>query len=205
VPYTRPASLDEAMQRLADGNRRFVEERPQSSVQSALRIELASGQNPFAVVLGCSDSRVPIETIFDQPPGNLFVVRVAGNIVNEDGLASIEYAIDVLGAMLVIVLGHSSCGAVQAATQHVESGTIFKGHIQGLVEQIAPAARWTRDEPGDWVDHAVHENVRLNTDALPARSQILREAAAHHAIRIAGAVYDLHSGRVDFENKTSLR
>src|SRR5271155_2604626 len=120
MPYRqRPATPDEALARLLEGNRRFVAGTPQAPEPSAERIALASGQHPFAVVLGCSDSRVPIETIFDQRPGDLFVVRIAGNFVNEDGLASIEYAIDVLSSELVVILGHTRCGAVQAAMNYI--------------------------------------------------------------------------------------
>lgn len=199
MPFTRPPSTDAALARLIEGNRRFVEERPQATVHSALRVELASGQNPFAVILGCSDSRVPIETIFDQQPGNLFVARIAGNVVSDDGLGSIEYAVDILNAQLVVVLGHSACGAVQAAMQAIEFGTKFKGHVQGLVDAVEPAVRAARERHGDWLRDAVAENVRHSTALLLERSAIVREAAERGDIRVVGGVYDLHSGRVEFE------
>jgi carbonic anhydrase len=198
MPFTRPESLDAAVSRLVDGNRRFVEERPQTGVQSALRIELAAGQMPFAVVLGCSDSRVPVETVFDQPPGNLFVVRIAGNVVNDDSLGSVEYAVDVLNSMLVVVLGHSTCGAIQAAVQHVEAGTTFKGHIQHLVDAVTPAALATKGTDGDWIHNAVAENVRATTRALRERSTILAAAVDNGSVRIVGAIYDLPTGIVEF-------
>ncbi|MGZ3508618.1 MAG: carbonic anhydrase [Vulcanimicrobiaceae bacterium] len=197
MPFTRPISLDAALARLMDGNARFVQDRPTANVHSALRIELASGQSPFAVILGCSDSRVPIETIFDQQPGNLFVVRVAGNIVNIDSLASIEYAVEVLRSMLVLVLGHSSCGAVAAAAQHVEFGTNFNGHIQYLADTIAPAVRKAKMMQGDWLRNAVDENVRQHIAELLDQSSIINEAVARGEVRVAGAVYDLHSGAVE--------
>ncbi len=196
--FKRPSSLDDAVRRLVEGNQRFVDERPQANVHSALRVELASGQNPFAVVLGCSDSRVPIETIFDQQPGNLFVVRVAGNVVSDDGLASIEYAVDVLKSMLVVVLGHSSCGAVQAAMQRIEFGSRFNGHIQWLVDQIVPTVTAARTH-GNWLHDAVYANVRHSMDALVEHSEIVREAADRGEIRVVGGVYDLHTGKVDLQ------
>jgi carbonic anhydrase len=196
VPFSRPASLDEALARLIEGNRRFVEERPQAPVPSAERVELASGQKPFAVVLGCSDSRVPIETIFDQQPGNLFVVRIAGNIVTDEALGSIEYGVEVLQCVLVVVLGHSRCGAVQAALQHVESGKTFRGHIQRLATLIAPAAAETRAAGEHWWERAVIENVRIGVRQVMERSSIVRDAAAQGMVRTVGAVYDLHSGAV---------
>ena len=194
MPFTRPATLDDAVVRLAEGNQRFIEERPLAPVPSAERIELASGQTPFATILGCSDSRVPIETIFDEQPGNLFVIRVAGNIVNDDGLASIEYAATILNSMLVVVLGHSGCGAVQTALANVESHTRFPGHMQRLADAIAPAARATRENGGDWWNNAVLENVRLNAAAVVKRSKIIAERVAAGTVRVAGASYDLHSG-----------
>jgi carbonic anhydrase len=198
VPFSRPASLDDAVARLLEGNRRFVEERPRAPVPSAERVALASGQMPYAVVLGCSDSRVPIETIFDQHPGNLFVVRIAGNIVTDEALGSIEYGIELLQCMLVVVLGHTRCGAVGAALQHVESSTAFPGHIQRLAELIAPAATQTRGNGDDWWEDAVIENVRIGTRQMQERSTIVRDAVMHGMVRAVGAVYDLHSGEVSF-------
>lgn len=191
---TAKAGID----RLIAGNRRFIAGHREHIVDSALRAELTAGQSPFAVVLGCSDSRVPIETIFDEAPGNLFVIRIAGNIVNEDALASMEYAIDILHSSLVFVLGHTGCGAVQAAVQHVTDGTIFPGHIHRLADAIAPAAYATKAKDGDWMYNAVLENARLNAHALCDRSSILATAIDRGAVGVAAAFYDLHSGRVRF-------
>lgn len=198
MPFTRPASLDDAVARLVEGNHRFVEESPLSPAPSAQRIELASGQSPFATILGCSDSRVPIETIFDQQPGNLFVVRVAGNIVNDDGLASIEYAITVLNSMLVVVLGHSQCGAVKAALDYVSNDTRLPGHMQLLADAIAPAARATQPGDGNWWSDAVTENVRINAAEVTKRSQIVADTVKAGRVRVVGATYDLHTGVVSF-------
>jgi len=196
MPFTLPSTPDEALARLLEGNRRFFEERPQTAVPSAERVELASAQRPFAVVLGCSDSRVPVETIFDQRPGDLFVIRLAGNIVTTEGLASMEYAREVLGSSLILVLGHTSCGAVQAAMSLVESGTIFPGHIALLAEAIAPIARDTRTAGPGWWTAAIECNARAAKLAILRRSTIVRTAAAHGNLRVAAAVYDLHTGMV---------
>lgn len=184
-----------ALDRLLEGNQRFVEGRSQLHSMTTYGVEVAAGQSPFAVVLGCSDSRVPVETIFDQEPGKIFVIRVAGNIVNDDGLGSIEYAVDLFKAPLVLVLGHSGCGAVAAAIQQVERGTHFPGHIARLVSTIAPAAASTRHLP-DAYDAAIAENVRRNVVELTSRSPLLAEAAGSGNVAIAGAVYDLKTGKV---------
>lgn len=191
MPYSRPPSPQAAVERLLAGNQRYIDEHPQAPVSSASRIELASGQQPFAVVVGCSDSRVPVETIFDQAPGNLFVVRVAGHVISDEVLASAEYGVAVLGSMIVLVLGHSACGAVQATLDHLATGAPLPGHVDRLVEAIAPAVR---DCPG--VAEAVNANAAAAAHQLYERSQILREAARAGTIRIAAATYDLHSGRV---------
>ena len=128
-----------ALELLQAGNARFVAGTPRSEPFGARVAALANGQRPFAVVLGCSDSRVPVEIVFDQAPGSLFVVRVAGNFLNRDGLGSIEFAIDALKSRLVVVLGHENCGAVGAALKYVQDGKTQPGHIQELVNAIAPA------------------------------------------------------------------
>ncbi|HTZ55363.1 MAG TPA: carbonic anhydrase [Candidatus Acidoferrum sp.] len=178
---------DAALARLLEGNRRYYEGHARAATASAHRVELADAQRPFAIVLGCSDSRVPVETIFDQGPGDLFVIRLAGNIVSAEGLASIEYAIEILGCGLVVVLGHTGCGAVQAAISVAASGNTPPGHIGLLVEAIAPA---TRDA------HPVEANARASARALVSRSSIVRAAVTRGGVRVAAAVYDLHTGRV---------
>lgn len=161
---------------------------------NAYGVEIAASQKPFAVILGCSDSRVPIETIFDQQPGHVFVIRVAGNIVTDAGLGSIEYAIDQFQSPLVLVLGHSGCGAVAAAVSQVADGTHFFGHIGSLVSDIAPAVAAVREDP-DMYNAAIAENVRRNMAAVTERSPLLAQAQRDGTITIAGAVYDLHTGR----------
>jgi len=163
---------------------------------TARRLELTTGQSPFAAILGCSDSRVPLETLFDQKPGQLFVVRIAGNFVTDYGLGSLEYAVAALNTPLVVVLGHSSCGAVDATIKYIANGTTQPGHIMDLVRQIEPAAKATENKPGNWLHNAITENVRSNVAALKSRSTILADAVNAKKIMIAGGVYDLHSGRI---------
>ena len=196
MPFSRPSSPEQAWERLLEGNLRYVNGEPLAPVASAARIELASGQAPFAVVVGCSDSRVPVETVFDQPAGNLFVIRLAGHVISDEALASIEYGVSVLGAMLVLVLGHTSCGAVKAAVDHVDAGAAFGGHLHALIDEIAPAVRALERGAGDrWLD-AVALHAQRSAAAITECSQIVYEAAAERRVLVDAGVYDLASGRV---------
>jgi carbonic anhydrase len=197
-PPMEAATPAEALEKLKAGNARFAAGKPECAPLTARVAELAGGQNPFAIVLGCSDSRVPVETIFDQVPGNIFVVRVAGNFLTDDGLGSIEYSVAMLKSKLILVLGHSNCGAVSAAVAYVKSGTPQPGHIQDLVTAIEPAAKATKEMHGDWVANAVAENVKRNVAATTQRSRIVAEAVKNGSLHVAGGVYDLHTGRVHF-------
>ncbi len=199
APLPAASTAEQSLQLLKEGNARFVAGESHYEGITARRLELVAGQSPFAIVLGCSDSRVPIETLFDQIPGNLFVVRLAGNFLDDNGLASIEYSVAVLGSSLIVVLGHSGCGAVDATLQYLRNGTVQPGHIQRLVAAIEPAAAAVRDEDGDWWDNAVAENVRLNVEVITARSTIVAGAVAAGAIRVVGGVYDLRGGKVTFQ------
>jgi carbonic anhydrase len=192
-------SLDsaEALALLKAGNARFVT----GSAQNAPSREFGdqpTGQQPFAIVLGCSDSRVPIETIFDQVPGRIFVVRVAGNFLNDVNYGSIEFAVAVLKAKLIVVLGHGNCGAVAAAVACAKTGVTQPGHIAALVEAIAPAVESTRGLPGDWLANAIIENVRRNVAAMTAGSEIIAQYAGRGEVAVLGALYDLGSGAVAF-------
>jgi carbonic anhydrase len=194
-----PSAADsplQAIQLLQEGNQRFIKGTAVCESLTARRLELTAGQSPFAAILGCSDSRVPLETLFDQAPGNLFVVRVAGNFVDEAGLGSLEYAVAALKTPLVVVLGHSGCGAVDATIKFVANGTTQPGHIMDIVRQLEPAARQTAKRPGNWLHNAVVQNVRNNIEAISARSTILVDAAKAKKIMIVGGVYDLHSGLI---------
>jgi carbonic anhydrase len=184
-----------ALNELLAGNARFAAGKPESRPTIEAVRKLASGQSPFATVLACADSRVPVETLFDHDPGDIFVVRLAGNFVSEAALASIEYAVAVLKSPLVMVLGHTSCGAVKAAIDYLQSGQPFPGKMQIFATAIEPAARACRDRDGEWWANAVAENVRLNTELLRT-TPILREAVAKGEAEIVGGVYDLSTGTV---------
>jgi carbonic anhydrase len=158
--------------------------------------QLGAGQNPSAIVLTCSDSRVPIDTIFDQKPGSIFGVRVAGNYATNDGIGSMEYGVAVLKSLAIVVLGHSGCGAVHAALDFVKDGTVQPGHIQDVVAGVAPAAKATKGQPGDWLDNAIAENVRMNVKALTARSQILSDAQKNGTLKIVGCVYNIGAAKI---------
>ena len=191
-------SADQTLQMLMEGNKRYVAAKSLRPNQSAQRRgEVAKDQNPFAVILGCSDSRVPPEIIFDQGLGDLFVIRLAGNVADNLALGSIEYAVDHLGAPLVMVLGHSRCGAVSAAVQVVEKGAQTPGHIASLVEVIWPAVNKMRGRPGDLLDNAITANVALVVERLKATPPTLSEFVQKGKLRIVGARYDLDTGAVE--------
>jgi carbonic anhydrase len=198
-PARSASTPAEALALLKQGAARFADGTPANcNSQTARMAQLGAGQNPEAIVLGCSDSRVPLDTIFDQQPGTIFGVRVAGNYANVDGLGSMEYGVAVLKALVIVVLGHSGCGAVHAALDFVKSGTVQPGHIQDVVAAVAPAAKATKGQPGDWLDNAIAENVRMNVKALTARSQILHDAEKNGAIQIVGGVYNIGAAKVTF-------
>jgi carbonic anhydrase len=185
---------DEAWESLAAGNRRYVAgEQGHPDQTPERRRELAGGQRPFAAILGCSDSRVPPELIFDQGLGDLFVVRVAGNIVDAATLGSLEYAVHHLGVSLIVVLGHSSCGAVQATLM----GGRPEGSIAALVAALQPAVEVARQQPGPLLDNAVRANVTLVAAQLQAAEPILAPAVASGALRVEAGVYSLTSGAVE--------
>jgi carbonic anhydrase len=182
-------SASGSLKALLQGNARFVAGTPACLPATVKRAQLANGQAPFAAVLGCSDSRVPVETVFDREPGDIFVVRVAGNFADPVGIGSLQYSVAVLKSSLVMVLGHSACGAVKAATDFVKTGKAFPGQIQRLAAALAPAARSTQNAPGDWVHNATIANVKANVAKLKADS-IIGKA------EIVGGIYDLATGKV---------
>lgn len=189
-----PQSLnaDAALQKLIEGNQRFVEHKPQYPDQSAARLqEVAQAQHPFATILSCADSRVPTEIIFDQGIGDIFDVRVAGNIVTPETLGSIEYAVVLLGTPLLMVLGHERCGAVTAA---VQNGSLL-GEIGSFVKAIKPAVTRVKDQPGDAVENTVVANVQYQIERLK-RSELLTEQIKSGKLKIVGGRYDLDTGSV---------
>lgn len=187
-------SSDEALQRLLQGNRRFVEDRPNPAQPGERVREFAAAQHPFAAVLGCSDSRVPAELVFDCSLGDLFVVRTAGHALGPAIVGSLEYAAVHLGVPLVLVLGHTRCGAIQAA---VSAGPDAHGHgsIAALVQSVRPSIERVRMLPGDIVDHAVTANIEDAVGALRC-AELLEPLIKAGTLRIAGARYDLDSGEV---------
>lgn len=193
-----PLSPAEALAELEAGNARFVAGTPHHEPYGPRVAELAAEQSPFATILGCSDSRVPIETIFDQLPGKLFVVRVAGNFLNEDNLGSIEFAVEILKVPLVVVLGHRNCGAIRAAIAFVRDGTRQPGNIQGIVEAVTPPVRATQDAEGDWFDNSVAENVARSVEAMTATSKIISDPVRTGKVQVIGGIYNVTTGRVDF-------
>ena len=192
-------SSGQALQRLLDGNKRYVTTNFAHPDQTAeRRIEVANAQYPFACILGCSDSRVPAEIVFDQGLGDLFMVRVAGNVASSgEVLGSIEFAVAELQVPLVLVLGHERCGAVTAAVEFVLRGVTPAGHIDSLVQAIRPAVVRVEGSLGDMLDNAVRANVELVVAQLARSEPILAPAVRAGRVRIAGARYDLETGQVD--------
>lgn len=185
---------DAALKKLMSGNQRYIDQKRTFPDQSRSRIvEVAQGQHPFAIVLACSDSRVAPEIIFDRGLGDLFDIRVAGNILDDAVLGSMEYAAAELGVPLLVVLGHERCGAVKAALE----GKPVPGHIGTLVEAIKPALDSTKGQKGDPLDNAVRANVIMNVKKLQSSSPILAEAVKAGKLKVVGARYDLDSGKVD--------
>jgi len=198
---TSPLTSDEALRELLDGNKRFVNSMKDSCVLRTpdRRMEVAEGQNPFAIILACSDSRVSPEIIFDQWIGDLFVVRVAGNIatpVNYGILGSIEYGIIVLGVNLIMVLGHSRCGAVEGAIKAVKTGTAYPGSIGTIVQAIKPSVERAEGEPGDLLQNAILDNVRLGVSRISGSDPVIAPMVGEGKVRVVGGNYDLVSGEV---------
>jgi len=183
---------DAALAKLKEGNARFVSSKVSASKPTAARrAETAQSQRPFAIIVGCADSRVPPEMIFDQNIGDIFAARGAGNLINDHTLGSIEYGVEHLGVRLIVVLGHERCGAVEAAL----AGNTAPGHIQSLVRDIQPAVKAVKDKPGDQLHLAVVENARLMAEEIRTKGNF-GEAAKD--VKIVSAVYDLDSGKVEF-------
>ena len=188
---------DEALKRLMEGNARYAANEPNEKDFSHGRAERVSAQYPIAAVLSCSDSRVAPELAFDQGPGDIFAVRVAGNFVNQDGLASLEYGVKILGVPLIMVLGHTNCGAVAATVKAVTERAELPGHLPELVKAIEPAviAAHAR-HPSDLVAAATEENVKLNVGRLKKDHPIISEAYAAKKIDVVGGIYDLATGKI---------
>ena len=197
---------DEALQRLRDGNARFVagDSDPASLASHTKRQQLKAGQSPFAIVLGCSDSRVPVEVLFDQDLGDLFVIRVAGNIVARSQVGSIEFAGQELGARLVVVLGHTQCGAVETTLNELNKASEQQSENLGfIVDKIRPAfeqviADGFGHDPDVLAARVVRENIRRSMEAIRHGSDIIERLVAKEGLMIVGAEYSLDTGKVDF-------
>jgi len=196
----------DALDRLRDGNRRFVSgaRRPDALADRARRHELTEGQEPFAILLGCSDSRVPAEIVFDQGLGDLFVIRVAGNIVAPSQVGSVEFAAERFGTRLVVVLGHSKCGAILATLEELRRPTETQSrNLHSIVSRVRPsvepllATDLVRD-PDRLVHEAVRENVRASANQLRHGSEVLEQLIRDAGLVVVGAEYSLETGVVDF-------
>ena len=185
-----------ALEMLKAGHQRFLDKK-QAKRNLLVQIEItSSGQYPFAVILGCIDSRVPPELIFDLGIGDVFSIRIAGNFVNEDILGSMEFATKVIGSKHILVLGHTSCGAIQGAKDQVELG-----NLTGLVNKLQPAVEVLRKSNPDGdlnINHIAEANVRLTVEEIQRRSPILKEMLNRNEISISGAMYDVATGKVEF-------
>jgi carbonic anhydrase len=194
-----PVSADQALARLVDGNRRFMRHKEQHPDESlSRRKQLEASQHPFAVILSCADSRVPPELIFDQGLGDLFVIRVAGNIAADDELGSIEYAVEHLNVKLIMVLGHEKCGAVTAAVESANEA----GHLKTLIAAIQPSVEETRNLPGDKIHNCIVANARRVARQIRESEPVMREAVQKDGVKVVAADYALDSGAVTILDDT---
>ena len=188
---------EKALELLKTGNQRFLEKKQQKRNLLEQTSITSSGQYPFAVILGCVDSRVPPELVFDLGIGDVFSIRIAGNFVNEDILGSMEFATKVVGSKHIVVLGHTSCGAIQGAKDQVELG-----NLTGLVNKLQPAVEAVKNEIGPSEELDINQiaemNVTLTIEAIKQKSPILRDMFEKKEIGISGAMYDVNTGKVDF-------
>ncbi len=195
----------QALERLREGNRRFVSEiRNHGALGQTRRREVAESQEPFAIILGCSDSRVPAEIVFDQGLGDLFVIRVAGNIVAPSQVGSVEFAAARFGTRLVVVMGHSQCGAVQATLEELGRPSVDQSlNMNAIVDRIRPAVEGLLEtdlarDPDALLHQAVRANVRVSANHLRHGSAVLEQLIQNHSLLVIGAEYSLETGIVDF-------
>ena len=199
-------SATEALERLRAGNARFVSDirKRDTMTNQERRNELASGQEPFAIILGCSDSRVPAELVFDQGLGDLFVIRVAGNIVASSQVGSVEFAADRFGTRLVVVLGHSRCGAIQATLEQLQQPTATQSrNLRSIVDRVRPSveallATDLKNDADALAAHAVRANIRVSASHLRHGSPLLENLIQTNGLLVVGAEYSLETGIVDF-------
>jgi carbonic anhydrase len=190
-------SPEDALDRLMKGNTRYVEGVTVRHDFKNEREPLRTGQNPFAGVLSCADSRIAPEYCFDTGRGDVFVCRVAGNFASDAIVASFEYAVQVLNTPLIMVLGHDACGAVDATVKSIKDGTALPGLLPALVEAISPAVKAVQNEPGDILDNAIRRNVMRNVEKLRTAEPILKRFVDDKKVRVVGGIYKLASGKVE--------
>jgi carbonic anhydrase len=186
-----------SLERLLKGNARYVEGVSLRHDFKHEREALAGGQNPYAAILSCADSRIAPEYAFDSGRGDLFVCRVAGNFANNETVASLEYAVAVLGTPLILVLGHDSCGAVSATIKSLKDDTTLPGHMPSLVAGLAPSVKAVSQQPGDTLGNAIRQNVIDNVARLSSATPILSAAVEQGKLKVAGGIYRLGDGRVE--------
>lgn len=197
-PAPNAISPDEALRRIMEGNARYAANAPTNKDFSAGRAARASAQYPITGIISCADARVAPELVFDQGPGELFVVRLAGNFVDDDGLASIEYGVKYLGIPLLMVLGHTGCGAVSATIKVLKENVELPGHLPELVNSIKPAVEAAaKKNPSDLLAEATVENVRHNMNRLVTSDPIVGKLVKDNKVKVVGGVYDIASGRVN--------
>jgi carbonic anhydrase len=190
-------SPDVSLERLLKGNTRYVEGVSLRHDFKHEREALAGGQNPYAAILSCADSRIAPEYAFDSGRGDLFVCRVAGNFAGRETIASMEYAVAVLGVPLLLVLGHDRCGAVDATIKSLKDDKPLPGHMPSLVEAIAPSVKAVSQQAGDILDKAIRQNVIDNVSSLSSAAPILSAAVEQRKLKVVGGIYRLADGRVD--------
>jgi carbonic anhydrase len=188
---------DASLKRLLKGNARYVEGVAARHDFRHEREALAGGQNPFAAILSCADSRIAPEYAFDSGRGDLFVCRVAGNFANAESVASLEYAVAELGTPLIFVLGHDSCGAIDATIKSLKDGTTLPGHLPSLVEALAPSVKAVSQQGGDTLANAIRQNVIDNVAKLRSTTPILSAAVEQGKLKVVGGIYRLRDGRVE--------
>lgn len=187
-------SAEEALKKLMEGNSRFVEFKQNHPHQNQARLkEIASTQKPFAIIVGCSDSRVPPEIIFDQGMGDLFIIRNAGNVVDDFAMASIEYAVEHLGVRLIVVLGHERCGAVDATIK----GGHLPGHLNQLTDEIKPSIQSAKRITGDLLTNVIYSNTKRIAGQINSSEELLKEFVDHKGLKVVSAFYDLDTGKVE--------
>jgi carbonic anhydrase len=197
APAANAIAPSEALKRLMEGNARYAANKPEQKDFSAGRAARAQGQAPIAAILSCADARLAPEFAFDQAPGELFVARVAGNILTPDLLASFEYGVEFLGIPLVMVLGHSGCGAVDAAIKRLKDKIVLPGHLPELIGAIKPSVvAAEKMKTGNLLDNSIAENVRRQVAQLKSAGPIVQKSYEAKKIDIVGAVYDIPTGKI---------